>query len=851
MRKPIFSSLALITLTAVMAGCSNATLPSQNALPAPHAAQTSKPSTLKVEETNRWFVKFGVTGTGIQPMSAQTLSKLAADQNIDYQQNYTFSRVFNGVSVTATKENIDRIAALPGVVSISPVRMIKPAGFVKADPITPDLATAITQTGVDVAQNELGLTGKGIKVGVIDSGIDVDHPDLKGRIVAQKDFVGDNYGVKDSYIPKPDAVADDCGGHGTHVAGIVGANGTVKGVAPEVSFGAYRVFGCDGSTYDDILVAALEQSVVDQMDVVNMSLGSFGTWPNDVTSEAIKNAIAAGVIVVASAGNNGTEGPFALGGISGTEGAISVASYENSGVRLNYFTANGVDVGYLPGSDSAAVPTSGTMEMVRTGSALSTADACAALPADSLKGKVALVRRGGCTFTTKADNAKAAGAAAVVIYNNSAGYPGLSVVSTIPVMGTDKAVGEALDAKLAAGETLTVTWKAEMKSFVNPVGNLPSDFTSYGPDVLLKFKPDVAAPGGQIYSTYPLELGGYATLSGTSMASPHVAGIVALMLQARPELKKDSQKVLTLLQNNSNPGVFKGTSILDGVNRQGSGMVNVVNSIQNPVRTEPSRLSLEEIQGTVTRTIRLYNDGPNTLTYNVSHEPAVGTFGTSPVQFSDKVANVQLQASRVTLYPGNSVVLRVDITPPAEDRNGSMFSGYITFKSATGKTVRVPYMGYKGDYQTQPAMTYNFLTMYDPETKQDYDQVDGAVYDLSKNQFPKVYYHLAMPAQVMTVEVLNAATGKPLFNTGSEVLRAESLSRNQIVRDGGAYYFSAYTWNASIKKAQMKAGVPVTKTIADGAYRLKVNALRAGGDVNNAAHWDTWVSPVFYIKNAN
>lgn len=849
MSKKFFSSLTLITATIILAGCSGSTVPTQKSLPAPHAAQTTNATTKKPAYQSRWFVEFASPqGMGIQQLSAQGLSKLAADQNIEYQQNYSYTRVFNGVSVTATRGNIERLAALPGVKAVYPVQRVELPRDVEAARPTPEMATALTQTGADIAQNEMGLSGKGVRVGIIDTGIDVDHPDLKAHIVAQYDFVGDNYGEGDNYVPKPDNIADDCNGHGTHVAGIVGAHGAVKGVAPEASLGAYRVFGCDGSTSDDVLIAAIERAVTDKMDVVNMSIGSFGVWSGGLRSEAIKKAKEAGTIVVVSGGNNGTEGPFATGYNAPDENAIAVASYENTSLRLHYFTADGVDIGFVEGSDSAAAPTSGSLPLARTGTAAATNDACTALPAGSLSGKVALIRRGGCAFQIKVDNAKAAGALAVVIYNNVAGYLTPSVDTTLPVVSVEKSAGEALDAKLAAGP-VTLTWTNGIKSFPNPTGGLPSDFTSYGPTQVLGFKPDIAAPGGQIYSTWPLEeFGGYNTISGTSMAAPHVAGLIALMIEARPTLRGNTERIRGLLQNNATPAAFKGTAYMDAVNRQGAGMANVVKSILNPVYSEPSRLALGEVQNTVSKTIRLYNNGLKKLTYKLSVAPAVGTYGTAAVQFSPNIPDVQMEYSSVTLYPGESFALKVDITPAADDPNGVVFGGYIMFTPDKGDVVRVPFMGYKGDLQGVPAMVDNYLSLYDPETDSFYDQVDGAVYDFSKGHFPMVWYQMEYASPRIVVDVLDGKTDKPLYATGSEVIVYEDVPRNKLLDPDVSPYYD-FTWYGNLKKAQLKAGVPITKTVPDGAYRLRMRALRAGGDANNPEHWDTWISPLFYIKN--
>ena len=158
----------------------------------------------------------------------------------------------------------------------------------------------VTGTGVGVAlANWVSrITGAcsdidpGVSLAVMDTGIDYDHPDLGGcfgpgcRVETGYDFVGDDYDAETNPFTEPDEDPDDCQGHGTHVAGIVGADGTVTGVAPGVTFGAYRVFGCDGSTDADIMIAAMEMALADGMDILNMSIGSSFAWPQYPTAAA-------------------------------------------------------------------------------------------------------------------------------------------------------------------------------------------------------------------------------------------------------------------------------------------------------------------------------------------------------------------------------------------------------------------------------------------------------------------------------------------------------------------------------------------------------------------------------------
>src|SRR5688500_802308 len=270
-----------------------------------------------------WFVelKSNPTADGTSPATVRAEKDAfrgnAKKAKLNYTERFAFDTLWNGLAIKIDPAQVSTLRRLDGVTAIYPVETISvPA--IGADEGA-DLATAIAMTGADNAQNTLGLTGAGVKVAVMDTGGDWNHPDLGGcfgagcRVGKGWDFVGDEFAGPDS-TPVPDPDPDDCNGHGTHVAGIVGANGGVRGVAPGVTFGAYRVFGCDGSTTVDIMIAAMERALADGMQVLNMSIGSsFQTWTKYPTAAASDRLVNRGVSVVASIGNSGASGLYSAG----------------------------------------------------------------------------------------------------------------------------------------------------------------------------------------------------------------------------------------------------------------------------------------------------------------------------------------------------------------------------------------------------------------------------------------------------------------------------------------------------------------------------------------------------------
>jgi minor extracellular serine protease Vpr len=694
------------------------------------------------ETASLWFVELSTTPTS-EGTSATTVAasktafrNAANSKRISYTERFAYGDLWNGFSVAASATDVRSIQRLPGVARVWPVATERLPASAADGGETIDLATAVQMTGADYVQNTLGFTGKNIKVAVMDTGIDYDNPDLGGcfgdscRVFTGWDFVGDDFNADPAsleYDPTavPDADPDDCNGHGTHVAGIVGARGAVTGVAPDVRFGAYRVFGCEGSTTADIMLAAMERALADHMDVLNMSIGSAFQWPQYPTAVAADRLVRKhGIVVVASIGNSGTSGLYAAGAPGLGEHVIGVASFDNSHVLLPYFTAtpDGRKFGYNQATGAPSIPVTGSLPLTRTGTSASAADACTALPAGSLAGKVALIRRGTCTFNVKAINAQNAGAAAVLIYNNAPGIQSITVAGPpnvlIPVASISKEDGDLLDSRLASG-VVSITWTSDQDKFPSATGGLVSSFSSYGLSPDLSLKPDIGAPGGNIYSTLPLEQGGHGVLSGTSMSSPHVAGAVALLLQAIPKNLRELNPggVRGLLQNSAEPHLWFGNptlGLLDNVQRQGAGMLDIRATIEAGASIAPSKLALGESQsGPATRTLTISDrKGPNGatddngITYTFSHQPALALGNTTfAPSFFVSSATVVFSAPSVSVKRNKSASVNVTITAPAGLQDRGTYGGYIVISGDDGSVNRVPYSGFKGDYQSIPVLT--------------------------------------------------------------------------------------------------------------------------------------------------
>ena len=485
-----------------------------------------------------------------------------------------FQAAYNGIKVRASLGDVPELAKLPGVEAVRAVRVY-----------TPDNTRGVPYIGAPAAWQDLGATGAGTGIAVIDTGIDYNHADLGGsgivadftandptvieagtfptaKVVGGYDFVGNAYDASDevgSPTPVPDADPLDCNGHGSHVSGTAAgtgenADGTAytgpydstthatafkigPGVAPQARLFALKVFGCDGST--DVVVEALEW-VADYnldngggIDVVNMSLGSVFGRATDPDAVATDVLVRAGVVVVASAGNSGPSA-YITGSPAAADGALSTAAIDTTASFPTASISIGSGIQAI-NANGATIPAAGITAPIKVllTSAGGIALGCKAADYAGVAGTIVVTKRGTCARVDRAILGQAAGAVAVIMVNSSDTLPpfeGEIPGVTIPFLGVKSSATAALMA--ANGTSVTIT----AGSFIdNPDYRKNASFTSGGPrNGDSAAKPDITAPGVSIESV--ASGGGTAStrLSGTSMAAPHAAGVAALVAQKNP-----------------------------------------------------------------------------------------------------------------------------------------------------------------------------------------------------------------------------------------------------------------------------------------------------------------------------
>lgn len=640
-----------------------------------------------------------------------------------------YSKVFNGYSVTLPANEVDKLLTLPNVKAVFPNEEMHALPVADGHEVTPNMDESAPLIGAEDMWDS-GYDGEGVKVGVIDTGIDYNHPSLKDAYKGGYDFV-DNDADPMETLPDPSKPLDSNGNtydtyHGTHVSGTVAGRGDpehpdagkgwVRGVAPGSDLYVYRVLGPYGSGSTENVIAGIEKAVSDGMDVINLSLGS--NMNNSYTPDAIAadNAALAGVTVVIS---NGNEGPDAetVGSPAAAQLAISVGA-STPPLQTPIFTSDTIGITY-----AQLAATSPKLET--EGADLELVDAGLGRPSDyaniDVEGKTAFVQRGEISFAEKAQNAAANGAVAVIIYNNAPGEIGGATLNgaedVVPAYTISQESGLKLKNEIAKGNNhVKFGYKAEV--------DLLADLSSRGPALPnYTIKPDITAPGVGIKSSIPAFGGDYTNayeeLQGTSMAAPHVAGSAALMLEKTREeglqLKPDDVKAL--LTNNA--VLIKDRDNREyGTNEQGAGRVDLKNSAEADaiVKVEeslPAQLQddthqisysgsisfgLQGAGADVTRKLTVENIANTDQSYSVEVK---WNHGGGPV--------LTPAADSVSLTAGQSTAdLNVSLNIPEGNADG-LYDGQLIFTQAgNGHVLHVPFSVYVGE-------TYNLADISNVE----------------------------------------------------------------------------------------------------------------------------------------
>ena len=720
-------------------------------------------------------------------IEARTGKTETASVNGASDLTYSYTTVLNGFSMKLPYGKLDEVRSLNGVKNVWVAEQYSLPEDLSADDYTISMSSSTGMVGSTEA-NAMGYDGTGTIVAILDTGFMKAHEAfsvmptntkyskddiaslLQSQTLASKVTDADSVYINEKApygydYANGDTDAEAVGqAHGVHVAGTVAGNNgkDFYGVAPNAQLMIMKIFGDgSGSTSDDIILAGVDDSVKLGADSINMSLGSpagFTDYGDENESEeehltyygVYTRAEKAGVNVLVAAGNetsstnynahsNLTYAEYPDNAIvaspSTLSASLSVASVDNVKFTSTYLMLGEEKIPYNNAVDNATsnpydileTMDGKTLEYVMVPGLGEEKD----FEGLDLTGKIAVVQRGGLNFGTKAENASKAGAVACIIYDNVSGSLLNAALETyfIPTITITKVSGE----KLAAAAEKKVSFSKEYYGLVdNPIGGGVSSFSSKGPAPDLTIKPEISAPGGGIRSSVLGANNAYEVYSGTSMATPHMAGEAALLRQYieknYPDVKGEAlgDLVNSLLMSTASP-----SRELDGtyypVRRQGAGVANIANAIESGayLSVEGCKRPKAEVgsskDGVYTYTATVHNMTGEAKSYTVDTIAMIETITVINGESFASNSNRDLTADEVTItYTGltadNKITapangeatfsVKIELTAAGKQAyqdnfpNGSYVEGFTFLTADEGVSLSLPVLGFYGDWNS-------------------------------------------------------------------------------------------------------------------------------------------------------
>lgn len=652
--------------------------------------------------------------------------------------------LLNAIFVSAPRERLDELKALPGVKGVAELRW-RHLNLNRATQL-------INAQSAWTALGGVGNAGAGVKIAIIDTGIDQTHPAFQddtlampagypicsgddcafttNKVIVARSYVRRVAAGTDPQNPAADSRPDDYSprdrvGHGTALASCAAgmpalspAGLTLTGVAPKAYLGNYKIFGSpevNDSTPDDPIIMALEDAVNDHMDIASLSVGSPALTgpldtgaacgnaagvPCDALAMAVENAVKAGMVVVIAAGNDAVGKSInapAFGTIQSpgnAPSAIAVGATTNSHVMSEGVDVAGSNLGPIAGVfGDGPIPNGAVAAPLRdTGG-----DGCTAFPAESLNGAFALIENGSCTFFEKAANAEDAGAKGVIFYMDDQSPPTAPTdlfFTSKPAIMISNADGLALKTFIAANpEHAAAIDPAAFERTKSPFNALAS-FSSLGPSLGDNgLKPDIGAPGGSSTSYENMYMAAqsfdplgalysanrYLAASGTSFATPLVAGAAALVKQAHPMFTA-SQIKSALVDTAAQDVTADESGNPAGAASLGGGKLDAAAAVNTTITVDPPTLAFGAVTATpIIKTLRIANSGSSSVNL------ALAVVETAPASSP----RVSLDKSSMALAAGASDTVNVVLSGaiPA----AGMYSGAVTIEGVA-VPLRIPYL---------------------------------------------------------------------------------------------------------------------------------------------------------------
>lgn len=755
------------------------------------------------------------------------------------------------------------------------------------DVSTPSPWSAIHKTTNVDKLHKRGIKGAGVVIAVIDSGLDTLHPVFANKIVGGWDFVGDNP-TPGSLNPGPDLTDKD--GHGTHAAGIaVGSSNRYTGVAPDAKLLGYRTYyKIDSFVSEDILLAAMERAYSDGADIISFSIGSAQGFAGNPIGIAAENLIKKGIIFVAAAGNDGRNGPYNPLNGGGASNSLAVGTVESEYLAtwpitavadgsdqtrsLTYISTNGAYFG-LNGTQNADY---------------SPTNACE-IDAPAGNSSLIVIPRGSCTDVEQFGRLNDLGYKYALLVNgpNHAFLHSFNVTYTKTLKAggfIDTAHSGWLASQAHAGNTLAIQFNnnsspISVRSVFAGAG-YPNVVTSWGPTYENYFYPSVVAPGGDVLAPSP---GGvYLTVSGTSFATPYVAGVAALYLSSkgisrsagRPSTGAAFDFSKRLIGTARVLDFYDGKAAVSGVKapliQQGAGLIDAARMIDQDIHIQSDPLlSLNDTRyRQATQKITIKNTGNKLLSYTVRHVSgtAVTVANASgiisqfpPPYFKNKGAFVTFLPAVWVLAPGHSTNIYAYFSFPSTAPEGIVYSGKLEVTASNGDVVGVPYMAVQQDTNAliSPFPSPPVLLKGDPATFQ-YAPIpdDGtAVFNFAQHDAPLYSAFSNFGSRFVSVDLVTADFDLDAAVAANAITTLPSrpgyLGPAGIYDpNSGSITFPQAPLPRMPKKYLEFPIVGLAENFAQlepGRYRVLTRALRPFGAPNKTRDWVLYLSPAFEV----
>ncbi|KAI9150616.1 Peptidase [Paramyrothecium foliicola] len=811
--------------------------------------------------------------------------------------NFT-TELFHGASfdiLNGTAKSIEEIEALIEVEKVWPVTIVyapQPDETGKGPEVLkwdPHVLTRVNDA------HEHGYDGSDIIVAVVDSGIDYTHPSLGGKfgpgnkVESGWDFVGDAYNVEEPSVYYPDDDPMDCMGHGTHVAGIVASgNKDLPGVAPNARLRAYKVFGCGDGTTEDVIAKALIQAFEDGADIITASLGSNSGFTENLSASVISKITAQGTFVSAAAGNSGIRGPFVTSSLGNGYGSLTVGSVEHtqkpvykvvaksaSGESrdIYYVSANQVQWNRNGSYKAYMPPIDRDWDLCREWDV-------PAPPGGIPENDIVVLPRGrflACENGWQLMDSNLIDEVKWVFFYN---YPNISYEHPDrAVYRDDQPIGFAainyedgiwLEEQDEAGHSIEFIFDDNPAAAfgVDKGAASINDFSSWGATLNGRMKPEISAPGGSILSTYPVGSGSWAVFSGTSMATPYIAGVAALFFQSvggRSRLCGNPADAAhrRIVASGSSVQHSNGTTVAASLAQQGAGLVDAFKVVAFDTSISPANINLNDTMFfSGKHTITVKNSGNSTVLYTLGHEPSSTTrtrgygdawISVEPDLKTDQgLATVKFSTAELEVPARGSATFDVEFAEPDDVDPGvlAMYGGSIHIVGSNGEAVKTTYFGIKG-------------ALYDADTWEIHRGVpvffgQGGYGDVIEDgrefvrpAMPELYFNALWSTRELSFDIV-LPDWEP-----ADFIYPPVPGKNKFL--GHSVYYDPWTstWFPFPLRNLARAigtfwlsisdGLAHGEKLNPGEYRILARALRTYGKHESVEDWQIRLSPVFKL----